>query len=76
MKGARMTDQPEPGWEAATWEGSRREQLRRGLCLTPRERLEAMVALAETARHLAESPELMPGESPVAGGSGDQGGRS
>jgi hypothetical protein len=68
-----MGDQPEPGWGAATWEGSRREQLRRGLCLTPRERLEAMVALAETAQRLAVCPEAPPGESPLAGGSGGSG---
>ncbi|HKJ70469.1 MAG TPA: hypothetical protein VKA55_01775 [Gammaproteobacteria bacterium] len=68
-----MTDQPEPGWEAATWEGSRRAQVRRGLRLTPRQRLEAMVALSETAERLAESPEAVPEESPDVGGHGGPG---
>ena len=44
----------ERGWEAATWEGSRREQLRRSLRLTVRERLEALEALAEAGARLAE----------------------
>jgi len=38
-------------WEATTWEGSRREQLRRALRLTLRERLEALEELSELARH-------------------------
>ena len=59
-----MTDQPEPSWEAATWEGSRREQLRRALRLTPVERLAAMVALADTARRLAESPKTDSPDTP------------
>ena len=32
---------PEKLWELATWEGSRREQIRRALRLTIRERLQA-----------------------------------
>ncbi|MFB6260153.1 MAG: hypothetical protein ABEK42_05575 [Thiohalorhabdaceae bacterium] len=64
-----MTDQPEPGWEAATWEGSRREQLRRALRLTPRQRLEAMETLSETARSLSERPHEGPAVGPVADGS-------
>jgi hypothetical protein len=48
-----MADRLEPGWEAATWEGSRRRQLRRALRLSPRQRLEAMVALAAAASQLA-----------------------
>ena len=50
-----MSDQPDETWEAATWEGSRRAQIRRSLRLTPRERLEAMVELTETAGHLARA---------------------
>ncbi|HKJ71892.1 MAG TPA: hypothetical protein VKA55_09095 [Gammaproteobacteria bacterium] len=63
-----MTDRPEPGWEAATWEGSRREQLRRALRLTPRERLAAILAAGDAARQLAASPEAGEAETPAAGG--------
>ena len=42
-------------WENATWEGSRRMQLRRSLALTVRERLQMLEDLAETARRLAGS---------------------
>lgn len=71
VKGQGMTDQPGPDWEAATWEGSRRAQLRRGLRLTPRQRLEAMVAIGDTARRLAGAPEA--GESATTGGGGGAG---
>jgi hypothetical protein len=70
-----MADRSEPGWEAATREGSRRAQLRRALRLSPRERLEAMVALADTAERLASSPEAVPDESPMAGGNSGNRGR-
>jgi hypothetical protein len=40
-------------WSAATWEGSRRAQIRRTLRLTVRERLEALEALTETSERLA-----------------------
>jgi hypothetical protein len=43
---------PEPhDWSVATWEGARREQLRRSLRLSLRERMQAMEDLAEVARH-------------------------
>lgn len=51
-----MTEKPEDGWAAATREGSRRAQLRRALQLTPRQRLEAMLQLGETAQQLAAAP--------------------
>jgi len=44
------------GWETATWEGSRRAQLRAALSLTVRERLQALEDLAELARRLAAMP--------------------
>ena len=44
-------------WAAATWEGSRRAMLRRALALPPRERLEVMEALCDTARRLAKAGE-------------------
>jgi hypothetical protein len=69
-----MADRLEPGWEAATWEGSRRQQLRRALRLSPRQRLEAMVALSDTARQLASSPEVDSGAATVSGGSGEPAG--
>ncbi len=43
-------------WETATWEGSRRAQLRSALELTVRERLQAAEALAELADRLADMP--------------------
>jgi hypothetical protein len=43
-------------WETATWEGSRRAQLRAALDLTVRERLQAAEALAELADRLADMP--------------------
>ena len=43
----------DPAWEAATWEGNRRAQLRRALRRTVRERLEALEALSETSARLA-----------------------
>ena len=39
-------------WDAATWDGARRAQLRRSLKQTVRERLAALEALAETSRRL------------------------
>jgi hypothetical protein len=42
----------ETSWEAATWEGARRVQLRRALRRSVRERMEAMEALAETSEQL------------------------
>jgi hypothetical protein len=39
-------------WEAGTWEGARRAQIRRALKRTLRERLEALEELAETSRRL------------------------
>ena len=51
-----MSRDPEPSWEAATWEGSRRAQLRSALALTVRERLEALEALAELSRKLSDMP--------------------
>ena len=50
-EGGGVSDRP---WEAGTWEGARRAQLRRALRLSVRERLEIMVALTETAARLAE----------------------
>lgn len=41
-------------WSAATWEGSRRTQIRRSLRLTVRERLEALKDLAETSERLSQ----------------------
>ncbi|MGH7558903.1 MAG: nucleotidyl transferase AbiEii/AbiGii toxin family protein [Gemmatimonadota bacterium] len=40
------------GWVAATWGGSRREQLRRALRLSASERLEGLEALTETSERL------------------------
>jgi hypothetical protein len=43
-------------WETATWEGSRRLQLRSALALTVRERMQALESLVELAQRLAEMP--------------------
>ena len=45
---------PSDPWEGATWEGARRERIRRALELTVRERLEVLEALAETSQRLVE----------------------
>ncbi len=58
----------ETSWEAATWEGARREQLRRALRLSVRERLEALEALAETGERLLPSKQRS--LQPVAIGEG------
>ena len=42
-------------WEAGTWEGSRRAQLRRALQLSVRERLEVLETLSETSVELARA---------------------
>jgi hypothetical protein len=52
-----------PDWNAATWEGSRRAQIRRNLRLTVRERLEALEDLTETSDRLARTASETPTES-------------
>jgi hypothetical protein len=52
-----------PDWSSATWEGSRRAQIRRDLRLTVRERLEALEALTETSERLARTAHEVPTES-------------
>jgi len=52
-----------PDWSAATWEGSRRAQIRRNLRLTVRERLEALEDLAETSERLARTAREAPTET-------------
>lgn len=50
-----MTDSDsEIDWSLTTWEGSRREQLRRWCKLSVRERLLAVEEVADLARHFAE----------------------
>ena len=44
---------PEGVWRLATWEGSRREQLRRALRLTLRERLQLLDDMGDLVRHFA-----------------------
>jgi len=46
-----MSRKDEELWELTTWDGARREQLRRALELTVRERLEALDEMSELARH-------------------------
>ena len=62
-----MSDAPQADWSNATWEGSRRAQLRVALALSVRERLLAMEALGELSGQLAAMPRVAP--SPAAAGS-------
>lgn len=50
-----MNQIPEHLWKLTTWEGSRREQLRRWRALTLREKLQAVEDMAELAAKLAEA---------------------
>lgn len=53
-----MSREADADWEAASWDGSRRAQLRVALTLTVRERLQALEELAELAQRLAEMPRM------------------
>ena len=53
-----MSDAPQADWSNATWEGSRRAQLRVALALSVRERLLAMQALGELSEQLATMPRI------------------
>ena len=54
MRKIRVTETPEENWSAVTWKGSRYEQMRRALCLTVRERLQAVDELGEMVRHFQQ----------------------
>lgn len=56
-----MAPDADADWETATWEGSRRAQLRAALALTVRERLEALEELVRLSQRLAEMPRSEPG---------------
>lgn len=43
-------------WDAASWDGSRRVQLRAALAMTLRERFQALEELTELAQRLATMP--------------------
>jgi|GEM_PF-1955462 len=58
MSGAAKVD-----WSNATWEGSRRAQLRAALTLTVRERLLVMEQLSELGARLATMPRRSDGPS-------------
>lgn len=47
-----IVDNP-PHWDNATWEGSRKAQLRRSLALTPRQRFEALETMSKTCSWLS-----------------------
>jgi len=53
-----MSDAPQADWSNATWEGSRRAQLRVALALSVRERLLAMQELGELSEKLATMPRM------------------
>lgn len=53
-----MSDTPQADWSNATWEGSRRAQLRIALALSVRERLLAMEELGELSEKLATMPRM------------------
>lgn len=50
-----MADYDDKVWCSATWEGSRRTQLRWSLKLTPMQRLEALQDLAEVSQWLLDA---------------------
>ncbi|MFW6201666.1 MAG: hypothetical protein ACOC8B_03750, partial [Gemmatimonadota bacterium] len=56
------------GWDAGTWEGNRRDQIRRTLGLSVRERLEALEELAATGERLDEVGERRRARSASGGG--------
>ena len=51
-----MEPTDDASWENATWDGSRRAQLRAALKLSVRERLETLDELAELSERLASMP--------------------
>ena len=51
-----MDPKPDAVWETATWEGSRRAQIRAALALSLRERLQALDDLIELSDRLAKMP--------------------
>ena len=53
-----MSDAPQADWSNATWEGSRRAQLRVALALSVRERLLAMQELGELSEKLTTMPRM------------------
>ena len=53
-----MSNTPQADWSNATWEGSRRAQLRVALALSVRERLLAMQELGELSEKLATMPRM------------------
>jgi hypothetical protein len=59
-------------WASGTWEGSRREQLRRSLALSVRDRLQALENLAQAAGALnaagARNESARTGSSPAPEG--------
>ena len=55
-----METESDPAWETATWEGSRRAQLRAALAMTLRERFEALDGMIELSHRLAEMPRKTP----------------
>ena len=50
MRSVAVDQIPEELWALTTWEGSRREQIRRALRLTIRERLQAAEELSDLSR--------------------------
>ena len=55
-----METESDPAWETATWEGSRRAQIRVALAMSLRERFQALDELIELSRRLAEMPRTTP----------------
>lgn len=53
-----MSEAPQADWSNATWEGSRRAQLRAALALSVRERLLALEELGELSEKLATMPRV------------------
>ena len=54
-------------WSVASWEGSRRAQIRRWMSLTVRERLEMLEDMAHFARHMQALRRARSAEEAAAG---------
>ena len=49
-----MNDPVDDAWKLCTWEGNRRSQIRYGMSLTLRQRMQAVEEMADLARHFEQ----------------------
>lgn len=67
-----MADSADKDWLTATWEGSRRAQLRRSLKLTPMQRLQALEDLTEVSQWLSDAGKRHRNTAPYGDGSANR----